>query len=53
MLAYDSDSSNGESSDAFKVNKIVPSKRFKPEEPVTPNVTAAPDVLSEVHIFST
>ncbi len=50
MLDYDSDSSNVESSDVFKVNKIAPSKRFKAEEPVTPNVTAAPDVLSEVHI---
>ncbi|KAF8343081.1 pre-mRNA splicing factor [Cantharellus anzutake] len=47
MLDYDSESSNGEPSDAFRVNKIAPSKRFKADEPVTIGVIAAPDVLSE------
>lgn len=55
MLDYDSDSSAGEATnDAFQINKLA-SKKPRIDEPSTSTsvtVSAAPDVLLEVRIFT-
>lgn len=52
MLEYDSDSSAGEPSDAFQINKLVAKKPRidEPSSSASVAVSAAPDVLLEVRI---